>query len=92
MLYRLGVRLITFDRPGYGDSDRLPGRPVAHAAADVETIADALDLAEFAVVGRSGGAPHALACAALLPHRIARAAALVSLRRATQRGSTGSTA
>ncbi|GGT91688.1 alpha/beta hydrolase [Streptomyces violascens] len=79
VLYRLGVRLITFDRPGYGDSDRLPGRRVAHAAADVEAIADALDIGEFAVVGRSGGAPHALACAALLPDRTARAAALVGL-------------
>ncbi|MFE4857438.1 alpha/beta fold hydrolase [Streptomyces sp. NPDC056670] len=79
VLYRLGVRLITFDRPGYGDSDRLPGRRVADAAADVEAIADALGLDEFAVVGRSGGAPHALACAALLPDRTARAAALVGL-------------
>ncbi|GAA1371703.1 alpha/beta fold hydrolase [Streptomyces beijiangensis] len=86
VLYRLGVHLITFDRPGYGDSDRLPGRPVAHAAADVETIADALDLAEFAVVGRSGGAPHALACAALLPRRAVRAASLVGLAPRDARG------
>ncbi|MER5884981.1 alpha/beta hydrolase [Streptomyces sp. NPDC001941] len=79
VLYRLGVRLIAFDRAGYGDSDRLPGRRVADAAADVRCIADALGVAEFAVVGRSGGAPHALACAALLPDRVTRAAALVGL-------------
>ncbi|WP_406859202.1 alpha/beta hydrolase [Streptomyces sp. HUAS MG47] len=79
VLYRLGVRLITFDRPGYGDSDRLPGRRVAAAAADVEAVADALGIDEFAVVGRSGGAPHALACAALLPNRAVRTAALVGL-------------
>jgi pimeloyl-ACP methyl ester carboxylesterase len=79
VLYRQGIRLIGYDRPGYGDSDRLPGRDVAHAAADVATIADHLGIGTFAVVGRSGGAPHALACAALLPYRVTRAAALVSI-------------
>ncbi|MEV7779731.1 alpha/beta fold hydrolase [Kitasatospora sp. NPDC088351] len=79
VLYRLGVRLISFDRPGYGDSTRLPGRRVSAAAADVRTIADELGLAGFAVLGRSGGAPHALACAALLPERVSRVAVLVSL-------------
>ena len=79
VLYRIGVRLITYDRPGYGGSTRLPGRLVAHAAADVATIADRLDLDRFAVVGRSGGGPHALACSALLPDRVIRAAVLVGL-------------
>lgn len=79
VLYRLGVRLIAYDRPGYGGSDPLKGRSVAHAASDVEAIADHLGLGRFAVVGRSGGAPHALACAALLPDRVTRAALLVSL-------------
>jgi pimeloyl-ACP methyl ester carboxylesterase len=79
LLHRLGVRLISFDRPGYGGSDRLPGRRVADAAMDVAAIADAFGLDHFAVVGRSGGGPHALACAALLPERVSRAAVLVSL-------------
>ena len=79
ILHRLGVRLICFDRPGYGESDRLPGRRVADAAADVSAIADAFGLRRFAVVGRSGGGPHALACAALLPERMTRAAVLVGL-------------
>jgi pimeloyl-ACP methyl ester carboxylesterase len=79
VLHRLGVRLIAFDRPGYGSSDRLPGRQVADAASDVEAIADAYQLERFAVVGRSGGGPHALACAALLAHRTTRAAVLVGL-------------
>ncbi|PYC85472.1 alpha/beta hydrolase [Streptomyces tateyamensis] len=79
VLYHLGVHLISFDRPGYGSSDRLPGRQVAAAALDVRTIADRLGLDRFAVVGRSGGGPHALACAALLPDRVHRVAALVSL-------------
>jgi pimeloyl-ACP methyl ester carboxylesterase len=79
VLHRLGVQLISFDRPGYGESDRLEGRKVADAAADVLAIADAYGLEKFAVVGRSGGGPHALACAALLPERTTRAAVLVSI-------------
>jgi pimeloyl-ACP methyl ester carboxylesterase len=79
VLYELGVRLISFDRPGYGGSDRRPGRRVADVVQDVEAIADHLGLGTFAVVGRSGGGPHALACAAQLPGRVTRAGVLVSL-------------
>jgi pimeloyl-ACP methyl ester carboxylesterase len=60
-------------------SSRAEGRTVAHAARDVAAIADALGLDRFAVVGRSGGGPHALACAALLPDRVVRTAVLVSV-------------
>src|SRR5689334_4097042 len=59
VLHRMGVRLITFDRPGYGGSDRSVGRTVSAAAEDVSLIADALGIGRFGVVGRSGGAPHA---------------------------------
>jgi pimeloyl-ACP methyl ester carboxylesterase len=86
VLYRLGIRLISFDRPGYGHSDRLPGRRVADVAKDVAAIADAYGVERFAVVGRSGGGPHALACAALLPHRVTRAAVLVGLAPPTADG------
>jgi pimeloyl-ACP methyl ester carboxylesterase len=79
VLHGLGVRLITFDRPGYGYSDRLESRQVGDVVPDVEAIADALEVEQFAVVGRSGGGPHALACAALLPDRVTRAGILVSL-------------
>jgi pimeloyl-ACP methyl ester carboxylesterase len=78
-LYEQGVRLITFDRPGYGLSDRRPLRRVADVAADVAAIADELELPQFAVLGRSGGGPHALACAAQLPGRVTRTAVLVGL-------------
>ncbi|MEV8428229.1 alpha/beta hydrolase [Streptomyces chartreusis] len=78
-LYKLGIRLISYDRPGYGESQRLEGRAVRHAAADVAAIADQLNLGPFSVLGRSGGGPHALACAALLPNQVASAAALVSI-------------
>jgi pimeloyl-ACP methyl ester carboxylesterase len=79
VLHRLGIRLITYDRPGYPGSDRRLGRRVVDAAEDVKTIADALRLKQFSVVGRSGGAPHALACAAELSDQVLSAAALGSL-------------
>ncbi|MFJ5224813.1 alpha/beta fold hydrolase [Streptomyces sp. NPDC088400] len=79
VLYQRGMQLIAYDRPGYGGSDRLEGRSVADVVQDVTTIADALGLERFAVAGRSGGAPHALACAALMPERVSRTAALVTL-------------
>ncbi|MEV8535010.1 alpha/beta hydrolase [Streptomyces sp. NPDC051211] len=72
-------RFFAYDRPGYGDSQRAPERRVAGAAADAAAVADALGVDAFAVVGRSGGGPHALACAALLPARVTAVAALVSL-------------
>lgn len=71
-----GIRLVGFDRPGYGDSDRHPGRTVADVAADASAIADALGVGQFRTWGVSGGGPHALACAALLPDRILSVAAL----------------
>lgn len=79
VLYQLGIRLVVFDRPGYGGSDRRAGRTVADVADDVRTIADTLELDRFAVLGRSGGGPHALACATLLRDRVTRAAVLVGL-------------
>ena len=79
LLRQLGVRLIAYDRPGYADSDRLPLRSVSHAAADVRAIADFLKIKQFSIVGRSGGGPHALACAAMMPDRVTRAAVLVGL-------------
>jgi pimeloyl-ACP methyl ester carboxylesterase len=78
-LHLSGIRLIAYDRPGYGGSDRLEGRQVDHAAKDVEAIARHLGLAEFSVVGRSGGAPHALACAARMPGTVRSVAILACL-------------
>ncbi len=71
-----GARLVSYDRPGYGASARLPGRTIAAAAADASAIADALGLDRFATWGLSGGGPHALACAAGL---LGRAAAVASV-------------
>ncbi|MET7282625.1 alpha/beta hydrolase [Kribbella sp. NPDC005582] len=69
-----GLRMVIPDRPGYGGSSRQPGRTVADAAADVARLADELGWSTFALTGGSGGGPHALACAALLPDRVVRCA------------------
>jgi pimeloyl-ACP methyl ester carboxylesterase len=69
-LYDAGLRWVSHDRPGYGGSSAHPGRDVGSVAADVSSIADALGIDQFAVVGHSGGGPHALACGALLPERV----------------------
>jgi len=67
---RRGIRWVSYDRPGYGGSTPQPGRDVASAATDVSSVADALGITKFAVMGHSGGSTHALACAALLPERV----------------------
>src|SRR2546423_164544 len=56
-----GLRLISYDRPGYGDSTRAAGRSVGDAAGDVRVIADALGIERIATWGLSGGGPHTLA-------------------------------
>ena len=76
---RLGLRWVGYDRPGYGASSAEPDRPVSRAAAWSEVVADGLGLDRFAVFGHSGGSPHALACAALLPDRVVGAVAVSSL-------------
>jgi pimeloyl-ACP methyl ester carboxylesterase len=74
-----GIRLLAYDRPGYGGSDPHHGRTVADAAGDVAAITDALGIDRFAVEGGSGGGPHTLACAALLPDRVVAAACLAGV-------------
>jgi pimeloyl-ACP methyl ester carboxylesterase len=74
-----GIRLVAFDRPGYGGSHPRPGRSVADVAEDVGAIADALGLDTFGVWGVSGGGPHALACGALLSARVPAVASLAAV-------------
>ena len=73
---RQGLRLICASRAGYAGSSRLPGRDVAHAARDTAEVLDRLGHQRFVTLGWSGGGPHALACAALLPTRCAAVATL----------------
>ena len=65
-----GLRYVAFSRPGYGSSTRRPGRSVGDVADDVETVLDHVGAATALTLGWSGGGPHALASAALLPDRV----------------------
>jgi len=74
-----GIRLVAYDRPGYGGSTAHPGRSVADCAEDVRSIAEALGIDRLGVWGISGGGPHALACAALLPDLVVATGSLASM-------------
>jgi pimeloyl-ACP methyl ester carboxylesterase len=67
---RLGVRILAADRPGMGRSTRLPARRLLDWPADVARIADHFDIDGFHLLGVSGGAPYALACAQAMPGRV----------------------
>ncbi len=73
---RLRVRVIAFDRPGYGASSRLPERGIAVVADDAAQLLDHLGLDVVHAAGGSGGGPHVLALAANHPERV-RAASVV---------------
>jgi pimeloyl-ACP methyl ester carboxylesterase len=76
---RRQLRLISYDRPGYGGSTPQPGRSTADCAGDVRVICEALGIERVAMWGHSGGGPHVLACAALLPDLVPAVASLASL-------------
>jgi pimeloyl-ACP methyl ester carboxylesterase len=67
---RLGVRVVVFDRPGYGASTRLPGRGISVVADDAAELLDHLGLDVVHAIGGSGGGPHVLAFAARHPARV----------------------
>ena len=76
---KLGIRLITIDRPGYGLSDPSPERTLLDWPADVEALADTLGLDRFGMMGLSGGGPFALSCAHRLGTRLTGVAVAGSL-------------
>jgi pimeloyl-ACP methyl ester carboxylesterase len=73
-----GLRFLSYDRAGYGGSSRHRDRRVADVAADVAALLDHLGIDRFLTWGVSGGGPHTLACAALLPDRVIAAATVAS--------------
>lgn len=79
LFQELGACVITHDRAGYGRSTRRPGRTIADEVDDVALLADHLGFERFAVSGGSGGGPHVLASAALLPDRVVRATCMVGV-------------
>jgi pimeloyl-ACP methyl ester carboxylesterase len=76
---RRGIRLVSFDRAGYGGSTPRPGRAVADEVSDVRAVADSLGIDRFAVWGHSKGGSFALACAAALPDRLVAVASLAAV-------------
>ena len=78
------VRLICVDKPGYGGSDRHQGRALRDVTADVAALADHLGLVRFAVIGESGGGPHALAVAHDLPDRLSVTVVVAGMGPATE--------
>ncbi len=84
----LGARIIAVDRPGYGLSTFVPHRKLAAWPRDIHLLANALKIGRFSVLGISGGGPYALACAALLEHRVARAAVVCGVGPLTHADST----
>lgn len=71
-----GIRLMSYGRPSYGGSSPSRGRTVGSAASDVAQLMDAAGVDRFAVMGASGGGPHALACASMYPDRVVAAVTL----------------
>src|SRR3954447_1183012 len=68
-----GVRWISVDKPGYGYSDRAPGRTLLDWTDDARALLDHVGVRRFAVAGESGGGPYALAAAYALPQRVTTA-------------------
>ncbi|GAA3125911.1 pimeloyl-ACP methyl ester carboxylesterase [Kribbella aluminosa] len=76
---RLGIRWISFDRPGYGGSTAAPGRTVADVATDLTAVLDTLGIGSFAQLGYSGGGTYALGATALLGNRTTAVATLAAI-------------
>lgn len=74
-----GLRYVSYSRPGYGNSTRQPGRTIVDCSKDTEDILDQLGADRLYVIGWSGGGPHALACAALLPKQVIAASTIAGV-------------
>ncbi|MFQ5967980.1 MAG: alpha/beta fold hydrolase [Acidimicrobiia bacterium] len=74
-----GLTLLSYARPGYSGSTRHHGRSVTDAAADASSVMEHAEADVFVTLGHSGGGPHALACAALLPNQCVGTATLGSV-------------
>ncbi|XP_017977741.1 PREDICTED: uncharacterized protein LOC18597904 [Theobroma cacao] len=75
LLEEFGVRLVTYDLPGFGESDPHPSRNLNSSAFDMLHLADAVGVNDkFWVLGLSSGSMHAWAALRYVPHRISGAA------------------
>ena len=76
---RLGIRWISFDRPGYGGSTPAPHRTMASVAADLTALLDTLGVGTCALMGYSGGGSYALGAAAVLGDRVEAVATFAAI-------------
>jgi pimeloyl-ACP methyl ester carboxylesterase len=74
-----GLRIVQVARPGYVQSTARPGRLVADIASDVAAVLDDIGSDTFVSIGFSGGGPHSIACAALLPGQCLAAASVAGV-------------
>lgn len=76
LAHERGVRIVSVERPGVGESTPHVYRAVVDFARDVERLCETLGIERFGVAGLSGGGPYALACAHALRQRVVAAVVL----------------
>ncbi|KAG0499938.1 hypothetical protein HPP92_000010 [Vanilla planifolia] len=75
MLNDMGIYLLSFDRPGYGESDPNLKISIKSIAEDIEELVDKVELGpKFHVIGFSLGGAYVWSCLKYIPHRLAGAA------------------
>lgn len=67
---KLGIRIISPDRPGYGFSTDYNNRGLLDYPDDILKLKKSLAIGKFSVLGASGGAPYAIACAYKIPDHL----------------------
>lgn len=68
----LGIRVISFDRPGIGYSSPQPDRTVLDITDDINELADHLNIGKYGLISESAGSTYALACAYKNAERVLR--------------------
>ncbi|XP_050212748.1 uncharacterized protein LOC126664417 [Mercurialis annua] len=80
LLEEFGIYLLTYDLPGFGESDAHPNRNLESSALDMLFLARALGIKDkFWVMGYSSGSPHAWAALRYIPDKLAGAAMLAPM-------------
>ncbi|KAL2227674.1 uncharacterized protein LOC105161049 [Sesamum indicum] len=74
LVQKLGIYFVSFDRPGYGESDPDPKRTIQSTSLDIEELADKLELGpKFYIIGNSMGGLVVWGCLKYISHRLAGA-------------------
>lgn len=72
LLQDFGIRLVTFDLPGFGESDPHPDRDLESSALDMVHLSYTLNITDkFWVLGFSSASIHAWAALRYIPDRVA---------------------